>query len=605
MKWTTLSYIGMLTSSILATVLYLPSRYSPLVYDDKFAIIGNPVVTGALPSSQAWAMDFWGHNRVHSEASHKSFRPLITLWLRSDYHRWKSSSVGYHLTNIALHALNSALVVLTVFASMLHKITKISPSEHIRRIIIASAAGILFAVHPIHSEAVMFISSGRADLAAGSLTFITFIVYAFVRYWDEVNSMTFVVTWSLFTTLVAVMLKETAATLPLLLAAWDYFCFEKFCLSDMFRGQISDTRLRNALNRCLALVAVALFPSIMRLLINNGRPDTCRNIEFNPSGCSLSYARWPSIFWQWFECFIAIAFCWLQPITCAYNAVENYDLQKQEAGCFKSFLSIDWSGSSSPPIESILDVRLVILIMSGWCCMALGCVYFVAGKGTISCMIPSLLFGCIPFLLSSNILFTVGTARAERLLYIPSLGFCIWAANSSLSNFNRSRPYRAVAFLFLITLCSMTTLQRNADWASAEQLWYSAARSTHWRDVHALNLLATNQIKRGKFTSAIRTLRHVRDIPDPDKWGGPTLLALRTLAELLEGQLRNNQKRAGRKFAGHLGLRPAVDLTAQFDEERWSNIRAEADEIRRRERALASFLCGVDFRVNFCGSFAP
>ena len=73
---------------------------------------------------------------------------------------------------------------------------------------------------------------------------------------------------------------------------------------------------------------------------------------------------------------------------------------------------------------------------------------------------------------------------------------------------------------------------------------------------------------------------------------------------MLEGQLRNNQKRTGKKFVG-LGQGPAVDLTAQFDEERWSNIRAEADEIRRRERALASFLCDVDFRVNFCGPFVP
>ena len=90
-----ISWLGAVAAAAIAVGLFLPYRSSPFLYDDKFAILDNPIVTGSGPAVDAWTVDFWGHHRVDSPLSHKSFRPLITLWLRSDFRAWGASPANF------------------------------------------------------------------------------------------------------------------------------------------------------------------------------------------------------------------------------------------------------------------------------------------------------------------------------------------------------------------------------------------------------------------------------------------------------------------------------------------------------------------------------
>ena len=78
---------------------------------------------------------------MHIEGSHKSYRPLTVATFRLNYMLHELQPLGYHLVNVLLHSAVCYLYVLlcgVVFS-------EVWP---------ALIAGLLFAVHPIHTEAV-------------------------------------------------------------------------------------------------------------------------------------------------------------------------------------------------------------------------------------------------------------------------------------------------------------------------------------------------------------------------------------------------------------------------------------------------------------------
>ena len=93
---------------------------------------------------------------MHIEGSHKSYRPLTVATFRLNYMLHELEPLGYHLVNVLLHSAVCYLYVLlcgVVFS-------EVWP---------ALIAGLLFAVHPIHTEAVSMLESNRK----GGIVYIT------------------------------------------------------------------------------------------------------------------------------------------------------------------------------------------------------------------------------------------------------------------------------------------------------------------------------------------------------------------------------------------------------------------------------------------------
>lgn len=89
-------------------------------------------------------------------------------------------------------------------------------------------------------------------------------------------------------------------------------------------------------------------------------------------------------------------------------------------------------------------------------------------------------FMVLPFVPASNILFYVGFVVAERVLYIPSVGFCFLlglGAGTLTRNWRRYEMRSRVFMLVLLTTLlamSAATLRRNLDWRDEESLFKSA-----------------------------------------------------------------------------------------------------------------------------------
>ena len=85
----------------------------------------------------------------------------------------------------------------------------------------------------------------------------------------------------------------------------------------------------------------------------------------------------------------------------------------------------------------------------------------------------------MPFLPATNLLFYVGFVVAERVLYIPSIGFCLLLGHAMAKmcngrQYHQKRKMAAIcALVILLTCFGLKTLRRNQDWKDEERLYMS------------------------------------------------------------------------------------------------------------------------------------
>ncbi|KAL0155204.1 hypothetical protein M9458_049467, partial [Cirrhinus mrigala] len=117
---------------------YWNSLFCGFVFDDVSAILDNKDLRPTTPLKNLFLNDFWG-TPMSEERSHKSYRPLTVLTFRLNYLFSELSSSSYHLLNVVLHA-----VVCVLFLHFCRLLLDRNTSL---------VAALLFAVHPIHTEA--------------------------------------------------------------------------------------------------------------------------------------------------------------------------------------------------------------------------------------------------------------------------------------------------------------------------------------------------------------------------------------------------------------------------------------------------------------------
>ena len=86
----------------------------------------------------------------------------------------------------------------------------------------------------------------------------------------------------------------------------------------------------------------------------------------------------------------------------------------------------------------------------------------------------------LPFIPATNLFFYVGFVVAERVLYIPSIGFCLTVAvgchvvhDVRLRGRRRLRRAFRAALVVLLLLLAARTVRRNQDWLTEESLYRS------------------------------------------------------------------------------------------------------------------------------------
>ncbi len=176
---------------------YLNSLHGSFQFDDFNVIVNNP----SVHSLSAWLAD-----------APRGIRPFLKLTYAFNW-KFGPGPFGFHLFNVAIHAANAILVYhlsRRVFAGK-------GREENVFSSIGPWFTALLFAVHPVQTEAVAYISGRSMSLMS---FFYLGSLLTYLRGVDSRNRLLlYAASPALF--LVAALTKEVALTLPAALLLWE------------------------------------------------------------------------------------------------------------------------------------------------------------------------------------------------------------------------------------------------------------------------------------------------------------------------------------------------------------------------------------------------
>ena len=137
------------------------------------------------------------------------YQPVTWISYMLDHMLWGTDPTGYHVTNIVLHAMVAVLVFL-VFTKLIGQQEK---TKGERLFYIAAVAALLFAIHPLRVESVVWITE-RRDLLSGLFYLLTIYFFLKDRYESPSNNYYL---WSILFFILSLLSKAWGISLPLIL----------------------------------------------------------------------------------------------------------------------------------------------------------------------------------------------------------------------------------------------------------------------------------------------------------------------------------------------------------------------------------------------------
>ncbi|MBI5182115.1 MAG: tetratricopeptide repeat protein, partial [Nitrospirae bacterium] len=442
------------------------------------------------------------------------YRPLVTISYIFDYAIWGLNPKGFHLANLILHILTSIIVYLLAL-----EILKNSWPSLI--------AALVFALHPVHTEAVTWVV-GRAEVMAGLFYFLAFLLYIHSSTFNHstFQPSTFRLGSYIFY-FCALLSKEIAITLPILLFAYDYYFKKPLtpALSPKGRGgQVEPSPQRGE--------------GVKWSLSRKGRGDKreyLRQGKRGDEGWSLLQGEKESslplmggdkgeggiIKWLTtrYLSFIVITLLYI-PIRFAVLGV--FGPQKNlsftsDVGLYERFLTIivvigyyikllflPFNLTVDYVFPKIESLSLPVFIYGGILLASIAIASFLYKR--FKWLSFSIIIFFITLLPVMNII-PIGELIAERFLYIPLISFALLIGISTEHFLDgvSSRFLKIVISIPLILLTafySLSTISRNYDWKDAFTLWKATIYTMPASPV-AYNNLGIEYSKREEYDKAI------------------------------------------------------------------------------------------------------
>ncbi len=419
---------------VLAVLVFAPTLGNDFVYDDGALVVRNPLITslGQLPTlfgSSYWAGYSWELNPPTTGRKGGVYRPLVTFSFALNYAMGGLNPFGYHAVNLFLHAG----VSLAVYGLG-------------RRLLLTRAGAIvaaaLFAVHPLHTEAVAGIV-GRAELlmALGVLLALD----GYVRGGAAARL------GSLAAFVVGLMAKEQAAVLPGLLILTEVFVTRRSSWNPRW-GAVARGALHRLLPYAGLLGAYLFLRSWVLGGVLRGSAGSTTSFLDNP----LAHASLGSRF--------------LTALSVAGQYLVLY--------LWPSRLSPDYSYNQVPLATSLFDGRVLLAGFLWMSLFTLAARSFTRGKGS-ACL--AVAFTLLTFLPASNLIIPIGTIMGERLFYLPSVGLCWlaglgWQAAQAKTNWPRLRKAAWAVFGVVLLALATQTVRYGRTWRDNATLFSYAVK---------------------------------------------------------------------------------------------------------------------------------
>lgn len=396
--------------------VYYNSLGNSFVFDDESVILGDQSLT-TLSSIPKY---FTGGEGFHKVIG-KYYRPVVSTSYNIDYALWELNPFGFHLTNLLIHLI-ATLILFRVLQVLFYKYKYCN--------LAALLGTIIFAVHPIHTEAVSWVS-GRTDSFVTLFFFAAFLYYLKYTNFDNTSKQTEpkYLTFSLIFYGLGLLTKEMMITLPAVIILFDF----------IYRQQSFKQVLQN-FKTYSYFIALTIVYVIVRYFALSGVPDRLNYMYFINDNFTTIAATMVKTVPLYFKLIFVPT-----PLLYHYNG----------------FLS---DAQSFFELNVLLSIAFVLVLIIG---------AFILYK-----KFPEISF-CVTFFIITllpvmNIIPTMNL-MAERFLYLSSFCVSILAAYLIAKYItNQNKTAFIVTVLIICGVYFYLTYQRNIDWKNNDTLYTTA-----------------------------------------------------------------------------------------------------------------------------------
>jgi len=426
------SWTGYATLALIAIAVYANSLSNGFITDDKLQLLGNPLVTDIhnLPrvlGSGVWS--FLGYRGNY-------YRPMQFLLYGLLYWVCGPHAPGFHCFMLMLHVANTTLVYVLA-----------------RRLLVPSMPGAawisaaIFAVHPIHTEAVDWVAA-LPDVLVTTLALAGLL--AFVRQNGVPNRLQTAGHCGLY--LLALLTKETGVMLLPLYAGYEW----------IVQGKSAAAMRRNALLYGGMAAAFALYLFMRVHALGGFAPAQQTFLQLRPAAFAMSAAV----------------------IAASYIArlVWPADL---------NFFHI-FHATTQATLQLLF--ALAALCAVAWAAFRLRARWPMASYG--------IFWMALTIAPALNLAGVGQNVFAERYLYLPSVGF-VWLAGLAWAWLKMEAPATAwPAAAAVLLACAAATMARNPDWKDDFTLLQATLKQSP-ESGYLHNLMAGVWVERDQFRRAL------------------------------------------------------------------------------------------------------
>ncbi len=446
------SFVHIALLAFVIVLIYSNTLTAPFEFDDTGNIVDNPAIRNIhyfFDTAQFEKLEI-----LDSVRSILNTRYVGYLSFAANYAVHGLDVTGYHLVNILIHILNSVLLYLilqSTFRTPCFQNRNTAAFSADSRNFVALFTSLLFAVHPIQTQAVTFIVQRFASLAA---LFYLLSLLAYIRFrLDDSASIRRYLFYavSLISTILAMKTKEFSLLLPLMIGLYEFTFFE-------------GTTIRRLLHLIPYALTICIIPLSMSVAASN------------MSGANINIMTWDNYLYTQFRVIVT----YLRLLVFPVNQNVDYDYP-----IYRSFL-VPEVVLSFLFLLSILSIGIWLfrisrdqnLESSPWYRLSsCGIFWFFITAAPESSVIPI-----------KDVIF-------EHRMYLPSIGFflamtiCIMLMFLRLGKrFLQTRKIMTLFMFLLVVIFSVTAYARNYVWKDSVKLWEDIVRKSPNKPLPRYNL---------------------------------------------------------------------------------------------------------------------
>ena len=396
--------------ALFAFALFYNTLENDFVFDDESVVQTNP----ALKNLSNIPKYFTAQEGFHKVIG-KYYRPIVSTTYTIDYALWGLTPKGFHLTNILIH-LVACLLLFAVLKELF--------SKYKYGIFASLISTLIFAAHPVHTEAVSWIS-GRTDSLVTLFFFASFLFY--IKYSGE-NKNSFLL-YSLLFYILGLLTKEMIVTLPVIIILFD-FIYKKKSVKDVTANW----------KIYFYFVGVTILYLIVRYFALKDVPDRDTYLYFYGMPAVTAVATMLKTVPIYFKLLI-------YPVHLIYH--------------YNGTLPDSYSFFEPQVMIAEIFILLILIFIF----------YFYKKSPVISFSISFFALSLIPVL---NIIPTMNF-MAERFLYLTSFSISVVIV-FLLSKYLNEKNYLTLLLisLLVIIIFSYMTFERNKEWKNNDTLYSTA-----------------------------------------------------------------------------------------------------------------------------------